>query len=404
MLEWFILRFVPVSIALIGNFSAEIDKMNSEDKKIPYRKVHFIGVGGVGMSGLALILLERGVEVSGSDTSVSDYTTRLQARGAEITFQHAAENVPQTADLLVYSSAVPKDNPEMVAASEKGIRTVQRGIFLAELADYYPCVIAVAGSHGKTTTTAMIAHILRQCGVKPAFLVGGDVQGWPANASAGARQVFVTEVDESDGTQAYLKATYGVVVSVEDDHCWNVGGESELKSCFETFAKKADFILAWKSEEVEKLFKNHERLTLYSEADIPSGMEVGVPGDYNLINATLALRVVERLGLDRRKVINALQSFPGVKRRFTKWLATPDNAKVVIEDYAHHPTELKAVMSALRREYPEHCLNVIFQPHRFERVRRYGREFSRVLEDADNVTVVRPFAAWKRNPGDVESG
>jgi len=375
--------------------------MTSEEKKIPYRKVHFIGVGGVGMSGLALILLERGVEVSGSDEAVSDYTTRLQARGADLHFRHAAENVPTEADLIVYSSAVPLDNPEMETARQQGIRTVQRGIFLAELADYFPCVIAVAGSHGKTSTTAMIAHVLRRLGVKPAFLVGGDVPEWPANASAGAGQVLVTEVDESDGTQAYMNATYGVVVSVEDDHCWNVGGESELKSCFETFAMNAEFLLAWKSEEAENLFQNHGNLTFYSEADIPSDMKVGVPGDYNRINATLALGVIERLKLDRTAIMNALQSFPGVKRRFTKWLETPDKSTVIIEDYAHHPTELKAVMATLRREYPEHFLKIIFQPHRFERVRRYGEAFSTVLEDADHVTVVRPFAAWKQNPGDV---
>ncbi|MFW5996516.1 MAG: D-alanine--D-alanine ligase [Lentisphaeria bacterium] len=362
--------------------------------EFPYKKVHFIGAGGVGMSGLALILLENGITVSGSDESVSDYTTALQARGAVISYGHTAENVSEDVDLIVYSSAIPPDNPELQRAETLGIRCLQRGIFLAELAAFYDTVIAVAGSHGKTTTTAMLAHLLREGHLEPAFLIGGEVEGWPTNAGAGGGRILVTEVDESDGTQAFLQATHAVVVNIEDDHCWNVGGVKKLEQSFAEFGGKSTSLFAWDTAKVRQIFPDHPDARFLSQADMPAAKKVGIPGLHNRINATLAVEVACELGLERHRCYEIMADFPGVKRRFTKWFESPSSDVVIIEDYAHHPTELRAALTTLRDEYPEHRLNVIFQPHRYDRVRLYGSDFSRELEKADEVYVIPPFAAW----------
>lgn len=361
---------------------------------LPWRAVHFVGAGGVGMAGLAHILADWGVAVTGTDAVDSPMLASLAARGLDMRAPHG-RTVPADADLVVYSNAVPGDNPERQDAASKGIPTCLRGEFLARLAAYFPAVVAVAGSHGKTTTAAMLAHILRHCGADPGFLVGGSLPGWPRAAGAGARTVLVTEVDESDGTQALMRSTLAVVVNVEDDHCWSLGGIEALEQCFRTFADRAEELLAWDSPAIRRLFADHPAPVFLGEDDLP--VEISVPGRHNRINASLAVAAAVRLGVDRDAALAALRCFPGVDRRLSVRYRSAAGAAVMVEDYAHHPTELRAALSALRESYPGHRLEVVFQPHRFERVLRYSAEFAACLGTADRVVVCRPFAAWRED-------
>ena len=346
------------------------------------------------MAGLATILAERGTIVSGSDMVASAYTRQVQARGGTVFIGHDAVNLPEQAEVVVHSAAVPPDNPELEAARKRGIRCVVRGRFLAELAESYPCVIAVGGSHGKTTTTAFIAHILKRAGLQPGYLVGGEIDGWSASAAAGRGAILVTEVDESDGTQAFMRSTYGLVINVEDDHCWNLGGIEALRECFRTFAGNSEHLVAWQTEQAAELFENHPECTFLDADAIPADLKLRVPGKHNRINATLAMTVARMLGVTKKSATRALSTFNGVKRRMTHHFTTADGRISIVEDYAHHPTELAVTLEALRESYPEHKLVAVFQPHRFERVKRYADEFSRLLGSADDVVVVRPFAAW----------
>ncbi len=360
-----------------------------------FQSVHFIGIGGVGMSGLAAILLDLGVRVSGSDAVDSPTLERLARRGARVASGHAPERIPTDADLAVFSSAVNETNPEIVEARRRGLRLVRRGEFLAELARRFPTVVSVAGSHGKTTTSAMITHILREAGLRPGHLIGGDVPGWSSPAGAGAGRILVSEVDESDGTQAFMQSSHAVVTNVDDDHCWSLGGVEKLEECFQTFSGRAERLFCHDEPTPRRLFPNHPRARFLGEDAVSVELELTLPGRHNRANAALALAVAEDLGVPRAAALAALRTFPGVSRRLSVRYESPGGRDVVIEDYAHHPVELAASLQGLRERWPGRQLVVIFQPHRFERVKRYATEFSQVLDQAaDAVYLIPPFAAW----------
>jgi UDP-N-acetylmuramate--alanine ligase len=361
---------------------------------LPWRHIHFVGVGGVGMAGLAHIVADFGVQATGTDAVDSAMLATLRARGLDVSFPHATE-VPATADLVVYSNAVPPTNGERRDADAKGIPSCLRGEFLAQLAEHFPIVVSVAGSHGKTTTTAMLAHILRATGREPGFLVGAAVPGWARAAAAGNGQILVTEVDESDGTQALMQSSHAIVVNVEDDHCWSVGGVEALETCFRTLADRAEHVVSWDSPATQRLFNEHADAEFAGTDQLPT--DLPMPGLHNRIDAALAIAVAVRLGVTRDEALVAMRSFPGVDRRLSIRHASCDGRTVVVEDYAHHPTELQAALDALREGYPEHSLHVVFQPHRFERVLRFGAQFAEDLSRADRAVVYRPFAAWRQD-------
>ena len=372
--------------------------MNDPLLKRELTQVHFIGIGGVGMSGLATILLERGVRVSGSDEADSAVLERLRFRGAVIASGHRPGNVPAAVDLVVYSSAVPATNPELQEAVRRGIPTCLRGEFLARLATNFPAVVSIAGSHGKTTTSAMIAHILRESGRRPGFLVGGDVIGWAAPASAGAGLVLVTEVDESDGTQALMRSSHAVITNVDDDHCWSLGGVEALEQCFVQFAESAERVFAWDDPTLRRLCGGHAAINFVGADRLWTELRLAVPGEHNRRNAALAVAVSEALAVPRAAALAAIATFPGVSRRLSERYCGPGRREVVVEDYAHHPVELRASLQALREHYPGMRLTAVFQPHRYERVKRYAAEFARVLEEmADEVVITAPFAAWRQD-------
>ena len=358
-------------------------------RQLPWKNLHFIGIGGVGMTGLALICRDLGVTVRGSDKVASKNVDLLRGRGAEVAVGHDAAHV-QSPDLVVYSSAVDSDNPEYAAAVARGLPLLLRGEFLAVLAPYWPTVVSIAGSHGKTTVTAMLAHILLQAGHEPGYLIGGAVPSLPAAAAAGAGALLVTEVDESDGTQAAMRSSHAIVINAEDDHCWSVGGEAALRQCFQTFAGNAAELLCYATAETHELFDDHPNVT-FIDVDAIKVFDLLVPGRHNRINATLAVCQAVKLGVAESAAIDAVGSFQGVDRRLSLRYS---GAVDVIEDYAHHPSEVEAGIAALREHYVDRPLRIVFQPHRFERVARYAAAFGRALSAADDVIVIPTFNAW----------
>ena len=362
----------------------------------PGGAVHLIGCGGAGCAPLARILHQKGFPVSGSDLEENRETERLRSLGITISVgPHRKENLPDARRLLViHTSAAERDkNPELLAAAERGASILKRGEALAAVASLYPRTVSISGSHGKTSVTAMIAWTLRRLGANPGFLVGGKVNTWDSSGEAGGGEFFVTEGDESDGTHALLRSELAVVTNIEDDHVWSLGGIEVLEENFRIFARRAGRLLYWAGPIADRLYADRAdaiRLTGFEPVFSPA--LASSSGDFQLCNLYTALRAVESLGFSRDDILPALAAFPGVGRRMTVHLDTPD--RKVMEDYAHHPTELRASLAALRKTNPGRRLVVVFQPHRFARLERYFPEFAAELRKADLVFVAPVFAAW----------
>lgn len=329
------------------------------------RKLHFIGIGGAGMAPLAAIMLQRGAAVSGSDRERNAKTDRLAAAGATIHIGHRAEQLPPDAELVVYSSAVASDNPERREALRRGIPELRRGEFLARLAASYRRTAAVSGSHGKTSVTAMLVHILTRCGRRPGFLIGAAMQDGSPGADAGrGDDLFITEVDESDGTHTLIHPELGIVPNVDDDHSWSVGGEEALHRNFRTFAENCRRLLYWGAPLPDLLFTGHPGAV---RLDRPAAER---PGDrwfgYQKWNATLAVRAAVEFGVGEAEAWGALDTFAGAARRMR--VRFESDRLTVVEDYAHHPAELAGSLDWLRHRYPGRHLRVLFQPHRYARL------------------------------------
>ncbi|MCM8535185.1 MAG: D-alanine--D-alanine ligase [Lentisphaeraceae bacterium] len=355
----------------------------------PWGHVHFVGIGGAGMAPLASLLLQKGVNVTGSDLEGSQNTQLLQKAGAEISIGHSGY-IPGKPDLLVYSAAVKAKNEDRVRAEELSIPQMKRGDFLGEVASHYENVIAVAGSHGKTTVTTMLAHVFRLCGVLPDFVIGGKPMGGLPFASAGSGKYFITEADESDLSLTALNPTVSVVINVEDDHSWNVGGRETLFKGFQKFSNAAESLVYGSGEFSDKLFADHKNFhrLIYGEDEA----QVPQAGVHNRFNAAVALKVSELCGLPKERVVEALKNFQGVSRRCT--IHAEGGNHIIIEDYAHHPTELREFVKTLNEEYADFQKVIIFQPHRYERVEAYSDEFTNILKTCDHVFITPPFTAW----------
>ena len=354
-------------------------------------KLHFIGIGGAGMAPLALLAQHLGHEVSGSDREANTKTDELLHHGICVKIGHAADNLPPKTELVVYSSAVAEDNPERAEAFRRGIPQVRRGEFLAELARSYRRVVAISGAHGKSSTTALLAHILTVAGKHPAFLIGAEMTGCGSFSPGSGRDIFVTEVDESDGTHTFIRAELGLVPNIEEDHAWSVGGAAALMDNFATFGRHCNHLIYYPGEHPDRLFASHpsaERL------ESPPMEYAGFFG-FQAANARLAVAAAEYLGVPRDRAEAAASSFPGIGRRMTVRHDSPE--LTVIEDYAHHPSEIAASIGLLRRRYPEHHLRVLIQPHRYARLEYFFDGFKRELAKADSVLVTPVFAAWSES-------
>jgi UDP-N-acetylmuramate--alanine ligase len=348
------------------------------------RRLHFVGIGGAGMSGLALVCARLGAEVSGSDRANSSYMERLRAAGLEPAVGHAAGNLPEGAEVVV-STAIDEGNPELALARERGATVIHRSELLARLCAEKR-LIAIAGTHGKTTTTAMVAWALRGLGADPAFFVGGEVlglgpEGSAANAGWGEGEWVVAEADESDGSFLALEPEIAVVTNVEMDHHSHWGSVADLRAAFDEFAGRAK---AWAE------FDAH--------SPGPAELDLAAPGAHNVLNARAALAAIGRAGFDPAAAAAELAGFPGVRRRLE--LKGERQGCRVYDDYAHHPTEVRAALSALRDLGPRRLV-AAFQPHLYSRTRAFAEQFGAALALADEVAVLDVYAAREQPVGEL---
>jgi UDP-N-acetylmuramate--alanine ligase len=365
------------------------------------RKLHFIGIGGVGMSGLALVCARRGAAVSGSDRGESTYIQRLREAGIEPSIGHDAANLPDDAEVVV-SSAIGDDNPELALARERGQQVIHRGELLAELCAERR-LIAVAGTHGKTTTTAMLVWALRAAGADPPFFVGGELpqagpDGEDANAGWGEGEWAVAETDESDASFLHLRPEVAVVANIEMDHHSRWGSLAELQAAFAKFAAGAAGIATGPGVELEGI--EPARVIRFDGATPgPAELSLSVPGHHNLLNARAALAALQLAGADVDAAAGALTDFPGVRRRLE--LKGTRNGARIYDDYAHHPTEVRAALEALRGLEPKRLV-AVFQPHLYSRTKAMAEEFGAALALADEVGVLDVYAAREQPVGELE--
>ncbi len=381
------------------------------------RRMHFVGVGGAGMSGYARAAHALGALVSGSVRAVSPYLERLRADGVlTASIGHAAANVPAGDGVeVVYSSAVAAENPERAFARERGLPERPRAELLGELTALRR-TIAVAGTHGKTTTSAMLVHALRGAGLKPGWLVGGEVGGGLPNAQWEASEWLVVEADESDRSMLSLTVEIAVVTNVELDHHATYGSLAELREVFRTFLAAAPKAVVWDRPELLALCSTpaglaeeqaqHKVVVPYDARDpelIAGGsrfrwhdhaVKLAVPGAHNALNASGALEAAKLAGADMPLAIAGLADFHGAERRFQR-LGEGTGGAVLYEDYAHHPTEIEATLKAARTQ-PHERLVAVFQPHLYSRTAQLSRELGQALALADVVVVTGIYAARER--------
>lgn len=387
------------------------------------KKFHFIGIGGVGMSGIAQILLEMGYEVSGSDLAENKNTELLRKKGAKIYIGHSPENLGDT-QVVVYSSAVKEDNPELLEAKRRNIPTIPRGDMLAELFKLKEG-IAVSGSHGKTTTTSMIAQILLDAGYDPTVLVGGRLKHLGSNAKLGAGDLLVSEADESDGSFLKLSPAVAVVTNVDKEHLDFYGSFENIKKAFEQFINSVPFygfavVNADDHTLREILSRSHERIISYSlegrgvlNAEnvylkegryafgvVYKGKYLGevhlkIPGRHNVQNALAAIGTCLELEVPFESIKKSLENFRNAERRLD--LKGYFRGVPVYDDYGHHPTEIRAVINSLREMYPDRRIILVFQPHRYSRTYHLFNEFVEVLKPLENLIITEIYSAGEKN-------
>jgi UDP-N-acetylmuramate--alanine ligase len=382
--------------------------------------VHFVGIGGAGMSGIARILLARGVQVSGSDRRDTPTLMALRALGARVSVGHAAEHVAD-ADTVVVSTAIRPDNPELSAARERGLRVLPRAVALAAVMAGRRSV-AVAGTHGKTSTTSMLTVAVQACGVDPSFAIGGDLNESGSNAHAGEGDVFVAEADESDRSFLLLAPFGAIVTNVEADHLDNYGDLAAVEAAFDRFLQTVDpagFVIvcaddpgaarlrsvpAWarlrsygRAEDADLVLRDlHVGQEGTSYSAVVDGRDLGrvriqLPGEHMALNSAAALLAGLELGLPAEGLIDGLARFGGVHRRFElKGVAAGVR---VYDDYAHHPTEVSAQLRAARAVAGAGRLVVAFQPHLYSRTQEFAEGFGRALGLADEVVVMDVYGA-----------
>jgi UDP-N-acetylmuramate--alanine ligase len=364
------------------------------------RRLHFVGIGGAGMSGLALIAHALGANVTGSDRAKSSYTSRLREHGIETIIGHAAENVPEGAE-VVYSTAISPDNPERIAAVGGELHRAQ---LLAQLARLRPC-LAVTGTHGKTTTAGMVVDAMRGCGLDPAYVLGGELRSTGSNAGWGTGEWIVVEADESDRSLLELWPQIAVLTNAELDHHSTYASRLDLEETFRMFmARAGDGAVVWDRPALRALCPDGASTYDAPEPELfPGGsrfqwrgltVELAVPGAHNAVNAAGALTAAALAGADPAQAATALRSFAGARRRL-ELLGRTQAGAPVYDDYAHHPTEVAAAIAAARTLAPERLI-AVFQPHLYSRTQALAAAFGVELAAADLVVVLDVYAARER--------
>jgi UDP-N-acetylmuramate--alanine ligase len=378
------------------------------------RRLHFIGIGGAGMSGLALVCAELGAKVTGSDRADSSYMERLRRAGLEPAIGHDAANLPEGAEVVV-STAIGADNPELALARERGFEPIHRGALLAELCAEKR-LIAIAGTHGKTTTTAMLAWALGKLGADPAFFIGGEVPGLgPDGAAVNARwgkgEWVVAEADESDASFLELRPEVAVITNVEMDHHARWGSVAELREAFRRFAAPASAVVLPADGDLDELAGEAKIAGFDATRPGTDALDLAVPGRHNQLNARAALAALDAAGLTSHffatttkkaevspSAAAALADFPGVKRRL-ELKGTRGDARLY-DDYAHHPTEVRAALSALRELGPGRLI-AVFQPHLYSRTKAFADGFGAALALADEAVVLDVYPAREEPVGEL---
>jgi UDP-N-acetylmuramate--alanine ligase len=365
------------------------------------RRLHFVAIGGAGMSGLALVCRRLGATVTGSDRAESSYLARLRSHGLDPRVGHDADSVPEDAEVVV-SSAIARDNPELERAREREQRILHRGELLAEVCAERR-LVAVAGTHGKTTTAGMIAHALRALGADPAFLLGGELPGAgpggeTANAGWGEGEWIVAEADESDGSFLRLRPEVAVVTNVELEHHRRWPSLAELREGFRRFCEPAAAVALPASDGLDEL-AGDARVAHFDIGRPGPELRLGVPGRHNLLDARAALAAIELMGgLSLEEAARSLAGFPGMLRRLE--LKGRRDGALIYDDYAHHPTEVLAVLSALREMEPRRLI-AVFQPHLYSRTKRLSERFGAALAAADEVGVLEVYPAREEPVGEL---
>jgi UDP-N-acetylmuramate--alanine ligase len=399
-------------------------------------RVHFVGIGGAGMSGIAEVLVNQGFTVSGSDLSESRATRHLEQLGVTVNIGHLSSQV-EGADVLVVSTAIAADNTELLAARELRIPVVPRAEMLAELMRFRRG-IAVAGTHGKTTTTSLTASLLAEAGMDPTFVIGGLLNAWGSNARLGAGEYLVAEADESDGSFLLLQPVIALITNIDRDHLEAYEHSFEnLRKAFLEFLHHLPFygaaVLCIDDEQVADMVSSVTRAVvtygLSEEADVRATnlvqdgrmmyfrvhlpnhdeaieVSLNLPGVHNVRNALGAIAIAWELGLDISSVVDCLRSFEGIGRRFADVgrFTVPNGEVMVIEDYGHHPSELDATITAARAGWPEKRIVTVFQPHRYTRTRDLFDEFSQVLASSDIVVLTDIYPAGEEAIDGIDSG
>lgn len=403
----------------------DLAQLRDEPSMGRIRCIHFVGIGGVGMGGIAEVMLNLGYDISGSDLNENAVTKHLSQLGADISFGHAAENL-RNCDVVVVSTAVQEDNPEVIAAHEQRIPVVPRAEMLAELMRFR-YGIAVAGTHGKTTTTSLVASVLAEGDFDPTFVIGGRLNSAGTNARLGESHYLVAEADESDASFMHLQPMMAVVTNIDADHMETYGGDFEnLRQTFIEFLHHLPFyglaLLCIDDDEVRNVIPQINRPIItygFSEdADIRAmnltqkgnqthfsvantddenwlDITLNMPGEHNVLNSLAAIAVAHELGVDAKAIQQSLLNFQGIGRRFQiNGEYQTDAGKVLhVDDYGHHPREVSATIQAIRSGWPDKRLVVAFQPHRYTRTRDLFEDFTAVLSTVDALVLLEVFSA-----------
>jgi UDP-N-acetylmuramate--alanine ligase len=401
-----------------------IERRRASDRMRQIHRIHLVGIGGSGMGGIAEVLLNLGYDVQGSDLKANAVTQRLERLGALIFIGHSAAQLGE-ADVVVVSSAVNRSNPEVAAALAKRIPVVPRAEMLGELMRFRYS-IAVAGTHGKTTTTSLVASVLAEGGLDPTFVIGGRLKSADSNAKLGAGRYLVAEADESDASFMHLQPMIAIVTNIDNDHLSTHDGDfSRLKQSFVDFLHNLPFyglaVLCSDDEQVRSILEsvarpvqtygfapeadvravNVERDGLQSryvaqrKGRVPLTLTINLPGRHNVLNSLAAVAVASELEIPDAAIQHALAQFQGIDRRLQQLgeLHWPGGHALIIDDYGHHPTEIAATLDAVRQGWPTRRLVLAFQPHRYTRTRDLLDDFGRALSECDVLLVTEVYAA-----------
>lgn len=391
-------------------------------------RIHFVGIGGAGMCGIAEVLHNEGYKISGSDLSENRSVQRLQSLGIHVAIGHKPDNI-QGADVVVRSTAVENDNPEIQAAKQQMIPIIPRAAMLAELMRFRHG-IAIAGTHGKTTTTSLVSSLLAEGGLDPSFVIGGKLNSCGSNAQLGKSLYFVAEADESDASFLFLKPMMAVVTNIDADHMGTYGDDfNKLRNTFVEFLHHLPFyglaVLCLDDPEIKRIMpaiqrpmctygfseEAHFRASDWSQKGLlseftvhrpaphkPLSIQFSWPGKHNVLNATAAVAIATKLGVDDQSIISGLANFQGVGRRF-QILGEREfthGKALIVDDYGHHPREIRATLDAFRSVWPEKRLVHVFQPHRYTRTQSLFSEFIDVLSATDELLLLDIYSAGEQ--------